>query len=130
MVKTPTYYVFEMFKRHQDATLVDCYLDVPVRECEGYTIPLVSSSASVNEDGELTITLANPCLTEEVACVITVGGGYTSVSGTVLTGGMGDYNSFEQDDVVKPSDFDGAELLDGILGVQLPACSVMTLVLK
>ncbi len=63
MVKTPTYHVFEMYKRHQNSTLVDCYIDTPVEECEGYTIPLVSSSASVNEAGELTITLANASLT-------------------------------------------------------------------
>ena len=130
IVKTPTYYVFEMYKRHQDSTLVDCYLDVPVEMCEGFEVPLVSSSASVNEEGELTITLANVSLTEEIEISTGVVGDYSSVSGTVLTGKMDDFNSFEKDDVVRPVPFAGAALADGSLTAKLPACSVVTLVLK
>lgn len=129
MVKTPTYHVFEMYKRHQNSTLVDCYIDTPVEECEGYTIPLVSSSASVNEAGELTITLANASLTEEIEISTGVVGEYHSVSGRILTGKMDDFNSFEKDDVVKPETFDGASLADGVLTVKLPPCCVVTLVL-
>ena len=130
IVKTPTYYVFEMYKRHQNATLVDCFLDVPVKECEGYTIPLVSSSASVNETGELTITLANASLEDEISCAVSVTGGYNAVTGTILTGKMDDFNSFEKDDVVVPSAFQGAQLADGELCAVLPPCSVVTLVLR
>lgn len=130
IVKTPTYYVFEMYKRHQEAALVDCFLDVPEEECEGYRIPLLSSSASVNSEGELTITLANVSLDEEISCQISVSDSYTDVSGKVLTGQMGDYNSFEKEDAVVPSEFSGASLADGVLSVAMPACSVVTLVLK
>lgn len=130
IVKTPTYYVFEMYKRHQEATLVDCFLDVPAKECEGYTIPLISSSASVNEAGELTVTLANPSLEEQAECSIDLEDGYQEVSGTILTGAMGDFNSFEKDDVVKPCKFTEAELTGNTLKVKLPPCSVVTLVIK
>lgn len=130
IVKTPTYHVFEMFKRHQNATLVDCFIDTPVEECEGYSIPLVSSSASVNEAGELTITLANASLSEEIEISTKVVGEFSSVSGRVLTGKMDAHNTFEKDDEVKPVEFAGATLEGDTLTVKLPTCSVVTLVVK
>lgn len=130
IVKTPTYYVFEMYKRHQNSTLVDCWLDVPEEECEGFKIPLVSSSASINETGELTITLANTSLTEQIDISTGVVGNYSSVDGTILTGQMDAYNSFETDDVVKPETFTAAALADGTLSASLPPCSIVTLVLR
>lgn len=130
IVKTPTYYIFEMYKRHQNAVLVDCYFDVPSEECEGHTVPLISSSASVNEKGELTVTIANISLSEEIECSAEITGGYAEVSGTVLTGNMGDFNSFEAPDVVKPETFEGAVLKDGVLTAKLPPCSIVALVLK
>lgn len=130
IVKTPTYHVFEMYKRHQNSTRVDCYLDVPVETCEGFEIPLVSSSASVNEKGELTITLANASLTEEIEISTGVTGEFSSVSGTILTGKMDDHNSFEKPDVVEPAGFEGAVLSDGMLTVKIPPCSIITLVLQ
>ncbi len=130
IVKTPTYYVFEMYKRHQGAALVDCFLDVPTKEREGYAIPLISSSASVNEAGELTVTLANPSLEDEAECSIDLEDGYKEVSGTILTGEMGDFNSFEKDDAVKPREFTEAKLTGNTLEAKLPACSIVTLVVK
>ncbi|MCM1244618.1 MAG: alpha-N-arabinofuranosidase [Roseburia sp.] len=130
IVKTPTYYVFEMYKRHQNAMLVDCFLDVPVEKCEGFEIPLVSSSASMNDSGELTITLANTSLTEEMDISTEVVGKFSSVSGTILTGKMDDRNTFEKLDVVQPAGFDGASLTDSTLIVKMPPCSIVTLVLK
>lgn len=130
IVKTPTYHVFEMYKRHQNATLVDCFMDTPVEECEGHSIPLISSSASINEEGELTITLANASLSEEIEISTDVVGSFSSVSGRILTGKMDDFNSFEKEDVVKPEGFDGASLADGCLSVKMPPCSVVTLILK
>lgn len=59
MVLTPSYYVFKMYKVHQDAT----YLPLSIT-CENYTfdhnsIPAVSASASRNEQGQIHITLTN-----------------------------------------------------------------------
>lgn len=130
IVKTPTYHVFEMYKRHQNSTLVDCWFDAPSTECEGYKIPAISSSASVNAKGELTITLANPSLTEKIETSAVVIGDYASVEGKILTGKMDDFNTFENDSLVHPTDFDGASLKDGKLEVVLPPCSIATLVLR
>lgn len=130
IVKTPTYHVFEMYKRHQNSTLVDCYIDTPVEECEGCRIPLISSSASVNEDGELTVTLANTSLEEEIEISTEVVGDYASVSGRVLTGEMEAHNTFENSDAIEPEEFHGATLDGNTLLVKMPTCSVVTLVLK
>jgi alpha-N-arabinofuranosidase len=134
MIKTPTYYVFEMYKRHQDSTLVDCFVDTPVEECEGYQIPLISSSASVNSDGEMTITLVNTSLSEDVEVSTRVVGEFSTVEGTILNGKMDAYNSFENPKTIQSAGFDKASLQKETHGqnllVTMPPCSIITLVLK
>ena len=129
MVKTPTYYVYEMYKDHQEAQLVDCYLDCPKVTCEGFDIPVVSSSASVNEEGKMTITLANPHLTESLTVSAQILGSYNNCEATILTGKMDDHNDFENPDTVLLAAFDGASLNDGTLTVEMPAMSIVKVTL-
>ena len=129
MVKTPTYYVYELYKDHQEAQLVDCCLDCPKVTCEGFDIPLVSSSASVNEEGKMTITLANPHLTESLTVSAQILGSYNNCEATILTGKMDDHNDFENPDNVQLAAFDGASLNDGMLSVEMPAMSIVKVTL-
>jgi len=129
MVKTPTYYVYEMYKDHQEAQLVDCYIDCPKVTCEGFDIPVVSSSASVNEEGKMTITIANPHLTESLTVSAQILGSYNNCEATILTGKMDDHNDFENPDNVQLAAFDGASLNDGILSVEMPAMSIVKVTL-
>ena len=129
MVKTPTYYVYEMYKDHQEAQLVDCYLDCPKVTCEGFDIPVVSSSASVNEEGKMTITIANPHLTESLTVSAQILGSYNNCEATILTGKMDDHNDFENPDNVQLAAFDGVSLNDGILSVEMPAMSIVKVTL-
>jgi alpha-N-arabinofuranosidase len=55
----------------------------------------------------------------------------TGVSGRILSSGkVQDYNSFDKPDLVKPVEFKGASLKNGLLKVVLPPVSVVVLTLK
>lgn len=49
MLLTPTYYVFKMFKQHQNSTLLGSYITTPVMESEAGKAPQLVESASVDE---------------------------------------------------------------------------------
>jgi alpha-N-arabinofuranosidase len=132
MVLTPTYYVFRMFKVHQDAQL----LNIDIR-CEDYNwgdrkIPAISASASVDKTGKIHISLANlnPSKEITITCPI-IGEKFNKVTGEVLTAGdMTSYNSFEKPETVKPSQFNGFKMNEGILSVTMPSKSVVVLELS
>jgi alpha-L-arabinofuranosidase len=129
LVLTPTYYVFRMFRVHQDSRLLNIDL-----HCEDYVygekkIPSLSASASVDEKGRMHISLANlnPGKQINVSCNIT-GETWRNVTGEMLTSAeMASFNSFEKPDVVKPVNFKGFTLKDGMLTVNMPSKSVVVL---
>ena len=130
MVLTPTYYVFKMYKVHQDATYlpldVNCEtMDVRDRR----TLPLVSATASRDKDGKVHISLSNVDLKNEQEISVNLSGiSVNQVQGEILTSpNIADYNSFERPDVVKPTPFKGAKISKGMLKVTLPAKSIVTL---
>ena len=60
MVLTPTYHVFDLYKDHQDATLVESYLDTEkIGVAEEHQVPNLSASVSEDANGVLHITAAN-----------------------------------------------------------------------
>lgn len=129
MILTPTYHVFEMFKGHQDATLVPLEL-----ECEQYTsgadsLPVISASASRSASGEILLTLCNlhPRDTQTIRCAVP--GVSNRVEGVILTADdITAHNTFDQPERVKPAAFSGASInSDGVLEIQLPAASVVAL---
>ena len=132
MVLTPTYHVFEMYKEHQGATLVQSAIDSPVYERFNIKTPYVSQSASVTENVEVIMTLSNidPDNVHDIALRID-GGNYRIISARVLTGDIQAYNDFDTPDVVSPSEVSVPEVrFDGLgteTSVVLPPCSVMTI---
>jgi len=132
MVLTPTYYVFKMFRVHQEAKLLNTDL-----RCENYVfgdkkIPAVSASASLDNEGKMHISLANLNPNKEIVitCPI-IGDTYKTVAGEVLTAKeMAAYNSFEKPEMVKPVSFNGFKLKEDILTITLPPKSVVVLELK
>jgi len=132
MVLTPTYYVFRMFSVHQNAKLLP--MDI---KCENYSyggksIPAVSASASVDDNGVIHISLANLNPSHEInmSCIIE---GITpgQISGEVLTAPeMNSYNSFEDQYAVKPVSFSSFRMKDKNLEVSLPSKSVVVLEIK
>ncbi len=146
MILTPTYHVFEMYKVHQDATLLPTNL-----QCVNYIdeesggegmppfgrgrgrgrerTPALNVSASKDESGKIHITICNlhPSESAKLDCELR-GAKVEKVSGRVLTASsITDHNTFDKPDVVKPDAFKEFELNGGMLAVTLPAKSVVVL---
>ena len=126
MVKTPTWHVFDLFKEHQDAQLVESRIETEmIGEEEEWMVPNLSESASISADGKLQITLGNLSVTEDypVSTQIT---GYAGrkVSARILTGAMRDKNTFEAPDTVASREFE-LTIGNGNLEFTIPAWSVL-----
>ncbi len=134
MVLTPTYYVFEMYKPHQDATYLPLDIDTPTREVRGNrVVPMVSASASRDDAGLMHISLANIDVDKAQKVRITLDDAKAvSVSGAILTSKkITDLNTFDRPDKIKPEVFKGARVAkDGALEVVLPAHSIVMLEVK
>ena len=132
MVLTPTYYVFDLYKVHQDARRLPIVLNSPDYTFQGQTIPAVNASASQDKDGLVHISLVNLDPSRAVTVSADVQDLHKgAVSGRVLTSEhFTDINTFEQPDKVKPGTFAGAQLSGGSLSVTLPPSSVVVLELK
>ena len=59
MVLTPTYHVFDLYKDHQDATLLGAFVEEGQAGEGENTIPMLSVSASEDKDGVVHVTAAN-----------------------------------------------------------------------
>lgn len=131
MVLTPTYYVFKMYKVHQDATM----LPVEVK-CDKYTldsqfVDAVNCSASV-KNGVVSITLCNldPNKSQSVSFEVP-GLNPAKVSGKVVTAGkINAYNDFGKKEEVALADFSGAKITKGKLEAVLPSKSVVLIQLQ
>ncbi len=131
MILTPTYHVFDLYKDHQNATLLASYIENETIGTETDKIPMLSQSVSVLEDGTINITLVNMSddKAEEVK-VITVEKTTGEVSGKILTGEMHDHNTFTDKEKVKLADYTDFKVeSDGVV-MQVPAMSVINLKIK
>jgi len=129
VVLTPTYHVFEMYKVHQDATLLPVDLKCAVYAHGDESIPALSVSASRDGEGKVHISLCNldPDQAASVSCELR-GMDPTRTTGRVLSAeAINAHNTFDQPEAVKPVAFDGATLTDNGLLIDLPAKSVTVL---
>lgn len=134
MLRTPTYHVFNMYKGHKEALLVPSFLAAEDYEFDGQSIPAISRSVSVAENGSITVTLCNVNPNRALQLELTVlGGTFKKVEGAqVLTApAVNSINTFDEPDRVKPVEFTGfRKLSDTKLSIELPAKSVVALRLQ
>jgi alpha-N-arabinofuranosidase len=129
MLVTPTYWVFEMFTVHHDATLLPSELQGADYEFNSEKIPDVSASASRDPAGKIHVTLCNlnPNQPAEVACELQ-GAKARKLSGRVLTApAMTAHNTFEQPATIQPAEFSAFSITGGGFAATLPAKSVVVL---
>ena len=132
MLLTPTYHVMEMYKVHQDATLLPVEVKTNDYIYGKEKLPAVSVSASKNAAGLTHVSLVNihSSKSEEIEIDIT-GQQYKAVTGRILTSKkVGDHNTFEQPDRIKPALFNQAKLKAGKLKVTVPPFSLIVLALN
>ncbi|MNI38244.1 Intracellular exo-alpha-L-arabinofuranosidase 2 [compost metagenome] len=131
MLLTPTYHVFNMYKVHQDAELLDLTLDSGSYSFGGKEIPEVSASASVTAEGVIHVSLCN--LNHVAAAVLPLElrglvGQAVDIAGTTLAGATIDaHNTFSQPEAVVPQPFTAFKLEGDTITVELPAMSVTVL---
>ena len=128
MVKTPTYWVFHMFRPFMDATSLPVEVQAPTYSFAGFTVPAVDVTAARDQVGATHVALINmdPHHPAEVAVRLT-GVRAGNVRGEVLTGPAIDaVNTFDKPDLVSPAPIQG-RIAAGVLTVRLPARSVAEL---
>ena len=128
MIKTPTYHVFNMYKYHQGADLVESHIETETIGGKEWKVPNLTESASVDADGVLHLTLTNLSVSEDYKIEASVkGGAIGSVSAQIVTGEMHDMNTFEDEHCVETRKFDGVEISGDTLNFCIPKCSVLHL---
>ena len=128
MLRTPTYHVFHMYKYHQDADLVESYIDgvETIGEEEEFMVPNLQESVSVDKDGIITITLNNLSVEKEESVEVSFAECRAQkVTASILHNEMHAYNTFEDPDKVKEEKFKDFTVENGKLCFKIPACSVI-----
>jgi alpha-N-arabinofuranosidase len=126
IVKTPTFYVFKMYKVHQQATMVPATL----KTSNNQNIPIISASSSVDSTKNLHISLCNTHATATHTVTITLNNApaYASCTGTIVSGpAYNSYNNFGAAENVNIKSFTGATYSGNTVTVTMPAFSVVTL---
>ncbi len=130
MVKTPTYYIFHMYKHHQGATELDSYISENGSEGpDDFKIPTVSASAS-KKDGIVTLTASNLSLEKEETVNVDLCGAKVNdllTARIVTAADVHDYNDFGKEEKVTEEDYKGYTLQNGELILTIPAHSVVML---
>ncbi|MFT4145007.1 MAG: alpha-N-arabinofuranosidase [Mobilitalea sp.] len=132
MILTPTYHVFNLYKHHQDAELLESNLETQnIGLEEQFMVPNLHESVSVAKDGKVHITINNLSITEgyEVESSL-LDSLVKSARGTILTGDMKDYNTFEEQNKVTTKEFKEFKIADNKVIFTIPACSVLHLELE
>ena len=129
MILTPTYHVFDMYKYHQDAMLVDSSVETETIGVEDeWQVPNLTESVSVAEDGAVHITLTNLSLDKdyEIRTILT---DYqvNEVKGEIVHGEMHEMNTFETPDQVRVKEFNEVEKTAEGIKFTIPKCSVLHL---
>lgn len=129
MLLTPTYHIFDMYKVHQDAELLDVQVKNTMYKYNKEAIPQVSISSSVDQDDKIHISMCNLDPNNELKVVCEIRGtNRKEVSGTILTAtDMNAMNTFDSPNKVSPTSFSDAKIVDNKLDVLLPAKSVVVL---
>lgn len=129
MLLTPTYHVMKMYAVHHDAQLIPLDFTSPEYTFDGRSLPAVSASASLAEDGKMHISLVNIDAQKSQQIELDVSDfKLSAVTAEVLTSEkLQDHNTFEQPNAVEPKTFTGAQLENGKLQLEIPPFSVIVL---
>jgi alpha-N-arabinofuranosidase len=132
MLLTPTYHVFEMFQVHQGARNLAIEVAAEDYLLNKQRLPSLSASASKDSTGKVHLSLVNTLPDRDETVTIEVRGQtVATVAGRILTGpAINAHNTFATPDLVKPSPFQGARIVEGKVRVALPARSVVLLKLE
>lgn len=132
MIKTPTYHIFNMYKYHQDANLVESHIETKEIGLEKeWMVPNLTESVSIDQDGVMHITVTNLSLDEASEIHATIlDRKIDEIQGEILVNEMRAMNTFEDPDKVHVETFEQAEITEEGLKFTVPACSVVHLAVR
>ena len=126
MLLTPTYHVFDMYKEHQNATLLGSFVEKKQVGMGDSMIDKIYESCSVDADGNVLCTLCNTSIDSSETIEATLyGTKIKEAKATVLTDEPHAMNTFEHPDKVAAKDWKIALTEDGFK-VEMPAASVVS----
>ncbi|MBR4286820.1 MAG: alpha-N-arabinofuranosidase [Clostridia bacterium] len=130
MLLTPTYHIFKMYKSHAENTLLGSFLTTDYLE-ENKQTPVLTESASIDENGTIVSTISNASLTEgyEIKCQV-ADFEVKEVKAEIVSGNARDYNTFDNKEVVKTVEFTDFTLTKDGFVAKLPPCSVAKFIIK
>ena len=130
MLLTPTYHVFDLFKRHQDATLLESYVETKL--IGGVNpVPNLHVSASKGETGSICITLANlSCSEDSLVDAHIAGPAIKKITARHICEKPRSHNSFINPNAVRIKDNAGVKITRDGFSFTAPACSVFEIVIN
>ena len=127
MVKTPTFYVFKMFKPHHDARLVHSEISEVITGDESTSLPALSCSVTENKDG-IFATLSNCSLEDDIT--VNINEGDIVFSKIITSQSPCDYNDFSENEKVTLKNYNGFKCENGKAEIIVPRCSVVSVQFK
>ncbi len=128
MLLTPTYHVFDMYKDHQDNILLESKIESRNVGINDTRIPDLVESASMDENGDIIITICNLDIDEEKDLKVELQDfDCKSINGEIVTGKMYDHNTFDNLESVKKVTFTDFSKTDSGFVAVLPPCSIVKL---
>lgn len=128
MVKTPSYYVFKMYRVHHDATLLPSEV-----VCEDYTVdnesvPAISASASKDAGGKIHVTISNlnPGKAIDVTCELRGMNNVKFEKASIITGEkINAFNDFGKKEEVSLAGYNKVKVDGSKVLVQMPPRSIV-----
>lgn len=131
MVLTPTYHVFDLYKGHQNSTLVESYIEADYLQINEAQLPHLHVSASEREDGNIHLTIVNLSATEAVDLHSYLEGrSFTKASVRYLTGSIADHNTFEHPEQVTIHTHDTINISNNEFLITIPHCSIYEIIVE
>ena len=132
MLLTPTYHVFNMYKNHQEATLVESYLETKnIGINDEIQVPNLHESVSIDKDNKINITINNLSVNESYTVESTiVDRKIKNVKATILTEKMNSFNTFDNPNKVKPKEFTDFSITEKGIDFKISPCSVISFIVE
>lgn len=121
MILTPTYFVFELYKNHHDATSLDIH---------GSDMEFVTQTASI-KDNTVTVSVSNFHHEEDTTLTYTLDSEIKRINAYYITGETLDaHNTFDNPEVVRKLEFSDYTVEGNVLKINLPSKSVASFEIK
>lgn len=134
LVLTPTYYVFKMYRPHQDAEFIPLTVECDtIKDSKNRPVPSLSVTATRAADGSVTLSLVNPVLDSARKVDIALPKGFpvkVAQAEVLAASDIHAKNTFEAPATVQPSDFRNVKVKNGQMSVQLPPMSIVSVTLR